>query len=45
MLIAVLLAVQVLVWVVRPDWEARLATLVVSILVAPVLGALLVSRR
>jgi len=45
LLIAVLVAVNVLVWVVRPDWAARLAALVVSILLAPVLVTLLASRR
>jgi len=45
MLVALLLAVNVLVWVVRPDWEARLAALVVSILAAPVLATLLLPRR
>jgi Flp pilus assembly protein TadB len=42
---AVLVALNVVVWVVRPDWAARLAALVVSILLAPVLVALLVPRR
>ena len=35
--IAILLALNLLVWIVRPDWEARLAALVVSLLVAPIL--------
>ena len=35
--IAILVALNLLVWVVRPDWEARLAALVVSLLVAPIL--------
>jgi hypothetical protein len=35
--IAILVALNVLVWVVRPDWQARLGALVVSALVAPVL--------
>lgn len=39
LLIAVLLMIQVLVWVVRPDWPARLAALVVALLVFPVLAA------
>jgi Flp pilus assembly protein TadB len=45
LVIALLVALNVLVWVVRPDWPARLATLVVSVLAAPVLVALLVPRR
>jgi hypothetical protein len=35
--IAILLALNLLVWIVRPDWQARLAALVVSLLVAPIL--------
>jgi hypothetical protein len=35
--IAVLVALNILVWIVRPDWQARLAALVVSLLVAPIL--------
>ncbi len=35
--IAILLALNTLVWIVRPDWQARLAALVVSLLVAPIL--------
>ena len=35
--IAVLVALNLLVWIVRPDWQARLAALVVSILLAPIL--------
>jgi Flp pilus assembly protein TadB len=35
--IAVLVALNLLVWIVRPDWQARLAALVVSVLVAPIL--------
>jgi Flp pilus assembly protein TadB len=45
LLVAFLLAVNVLVWVVRPDWAARLAVLIVSILAAPVLATLLFRRR
>jgi hypothetical protein len=44
-LAAVLVFVNVLVWVARPDWEARLAALVVSVLAYPVLRLLLFSRR
>ena len=42
--IGVLLLLNLLVWLVRPDWAARLGALVVSVLVFPVLR-LLVSRR
>ena len=42
---ALLLALNVLVWVVTPDWAARLAAVVVSALAAPVLVTLLVPRR
>ena len=45
MLVAVLVCLNILVWVVRPDWEARLAALVVTILAFPVLQLLLFSRR
>ncbi len=45
LLLALLVAVNVLVWIVRPDWRARLAAFVVTVLVAPVLTALLVPRR
>jgi hypothetical protein len=45
LVIALLVALNVLVWWVRPDWAARLAVLVVSALVAPVLVTLLVPRR
>jgi hypothetical protein len=45
LLVTLLVAVNILVWVVRPDWEARLAALVVSLLAFPVLALLLLSRR
>ena len=35
--IAILVALNLLVWIVRPDWQARLGALVVSVLVVPVL--------
>jgi hypothetical protein len=35
--VAILVALNLLVWIVRPDWQARLAALVVSLLVAPIL--------
>jgi hypothetical protein len=45
LLLALLAAVNVLVWIVRPDWAARLGILVLTVLAAPVLSALLVRRR
>ena len=45
MLLVVLVCLNLLVWVVRPDWEARLGALVVSVLAFPVLRLLLFSRR
>jgi hypothetical protein len=35
--IAILLALNILVWIVRPDWESRLGAAVVAVLVFPVL--------
>ena len=40
-----LFAVNALVWVVRPDWEARMAALVVTVLVAPLVAGFLFRRR
>ena len=40
-----LVAVNVLVWVVRPDAQARVGVLVVSALAFPVLHVLLLPRR
>lgn len=45
MLVVVLVCLNILVWVVRPDWQARLAALVVSALAFPVLRLLLFSSR
>jgi Flp pilus assembly protein TadB len=45
LVVALVVALNILVWVLRPDWAARLAALVVSLLVAPVLVAVLVPRR
>ncbi len=45
LLLAALLAANLLVWVVRPDWLSRLAALVVTVLVAPVLAAFVVPAR
>jgi hypothetical protein len=45
LLLALLVALNVLVWVVRPDWEARLAAAVVSVLAFPVLQLLLLPHR
>jgi hypothetical protein len=39
LVVAVLLFAQVVVWVVRPDWQARLAALLVAALAFPVLVA------
>jgi hypothetical protein len=35
--VAILVALNLLVWIVRPDWPSRLGALAVSVLVAPVL--------
>ena len=45
LLVVALVALNVLVWVLSDAWPARLAALVVSVLVAPVLVTLLPSRR
>ncbi|MGZ4473576.1 MAG: hypothetical protein ACXVXM_16560 [Nocardioidaceae bacterium] len=45
LVLATLVAVNVLAWFLRPDWAARLGVLVVSLLAAPVLVAVLVPRR
>jgi Flp pilus assembly protein TadB len=45
MVIVVLVCLNILVWVVRPDWQARLAALVVSVLAFPVLRLLLFGNR
>jgi Flp pilus assembly protein TadB len=45
MLVVVLVCLNVLVWVVRPDWAARLGALVVTVLAFPVLRLLLFSGR
>ena len=39
LVLATLLFAQVVVWVVRPDWQARLAALLVAALAFPVLAA------
>ena len=39
LVLAALLFAQVVVWVVRPDWQARLAALLVAALAFPVLAA------
>jgi Flp pilus assembly protein TadB len=39
LVLASLLLVQVVVWVVRPDWQARLAALILAALAFPVLVA------
>src|SRR4051794_26452140 len=45
LVLALLVALNVLAWVVSPDPAVRLGALVVSLLVAPVLVTLLVPRR
>jgi Flp pilus assembly protein TadB len=45
LLIAMLLVLNVVVWALRPDWPARLAAVVVTVLAAPVLSVLLIPRR
>ena len=45
LLVAALICLNLLVWVVRPDWPARLGILVVTVLAFPVLRLLLFSRR
>jgi hypothetical protein len=45
MLVVVLVCLNILVWVVRPDWAARLGALVLTVLAFPVLRLLLFSRR
>lgn len=45
LLLALLVALNILVWLVRPDWAARLAALVVTVLAAPVLATLVLPRR
>ncbi len=44
-LVAVLVLVNLVVWVVRGDWAAVLGALVVSLLVFPVLRLLLFARH
>jgi Flp pilus assembly protein TadB len=39
LIVAALLFVQVVVWVVRPDWQARIAALVLAALAFPVIVA------
>ena len=45
MLVVVLVCLNILVWVVRPDWPARLGALVLTVLAFPVLRLLLFSNR
>ena len=45
MLVIVLLCLHILVWVVRPDWQARLAALVLTVLAFPVLRLLVFGGR
>lgn len=39
LVVAFLLLVQVVVWVVRPDWPARLTALIIAALAFPVIAA------
>ena len=43
--VCLLLALNVLVWVVRPEWGPRVLAVMVSLLVAPVIHTLLFRRR
>ncbi len=43
--IALLIALNVLVWVLFPEWPARMMALIVTLLVAPVLHTMLFRRR
>ena len=43
--VAMLLVLNVLVWVVFPDWAVRAMALIVSLLAAPVLYTMLFRRR
>ncbi len=43
--VAALLALNVLVWVVFPDWPMRTMVLILSLLAAPVLHTMLFRRR
>ena len=45
LLLALLLLVNVAAWLVWPDWTARLAVLIVTVITAPLLGAALLRRR
>ena len=43
--VCLLLALNVLVWVTRPEWGLRVLALMVSLLVAPVVHTMLFRRR
>ncbi len=45
LLLVLLLLVNVAAWMVWPDWSARLAVLIVTLITAPLLGALMLRRR
>ncbi len=45
LLLVLLVALNVLVWVLRPDWEARLGALVFTVLAAPLLAGLVLRSR
>ncbi len=45
LLLVLLLVVNAAAWLVWPDWAARLAVLILSVITAPLLAALLLRRR
>ena len=45
MLVVLLVTANLVVWVVAPQWEARVAALVLTVLLAPMLLSLLARRH
>jgi hypothetical protein len=45
LLVGLLVLVNVAAWLIWPDWAARLAVLILSVITAPLLAALLLRRR
>lgn len=45
LLLTLLFGLNLLTWILRPDWAARFGVLVVTVLAAPVLATMLFSRR
>ena len=45
MTVCLLVALNVLIWIVSPDWAVRIVFVMVSLLAAPVLHTLLFRRR